>query len=214
MAPDIYLQGDERVLKVIDLYARPDNALFVPETSSERVKYVYEVIGKGIGYSPFGIDAPEKVAAGEHASIAAEYRLLAPMARQLAQWGLEGRIFTAVELEGESERTVDLGKWEALLQFGPGGHVSENGSRPADGKAMIVRLGDNEFLAVGTHCRFSFRPAGKDAGKAWQYLRVEEGYYEDGEFRFVRVLNGDQTDWGGPYIGDEPVLLHITLTVR
>ena len=157
---------------------------------------------------------PEKVAAGEHASIAAEYRLLAPMARQLAQWGLEGRIFTAVELEGESERTVDLGKWEALLQFGPGGHVSENGSRPADGKAMIVRLGDNEFLAVGTHCRFSFRPAGKDAGKAWQYLRVEEGYYEDGEFRFVRVLNGDQTDWGGPYIGDEPVLLHITLTVR
>lgn len=214
LAPDIYLQGDERVLKVIDLYARPDNALFVPETSSERVKYVYEVIGKGIGYSPFGIDAPEKVAAGEHASIAAEYRLLAPMARQLAQWGLEGRIFTAVELEGESERTVDLGKWEALLQFGPGGHVSENGSRPADGKAMIVRLGDNEFLAVGTHCRFSFRPAGKDAGKAWQYLRVEEGYYEDGEFRFVRVLNGDQTDWGGPYIGDEPVLLHITLTVR
>jgi len=31
LAPDIYLTGSERVLKVIDLYDRPDNTLFVPE---------------------------------------------------------------------------------------------------------------------------------------------------------------------------------------
>ena len=217
LAPDIYLQGDERVLKVIELYARPDNALLVPETSSDRVKYLYEIIGKGIGYAPFGIDAPDKVAARQHAPLAAEYKLLAPMARQLAQWNFEGRIFTAVELENKSEQTIDLGKWEAVLQFGPGhtmGQSPDQKPRPADGKAMIVRLGDNEFLAIGTHCRFTFRPTGKDAGKAWQYLKVEEGYYENDEFQFVRVLNGDQTDWGGPYIGDEPTLLHITLTTR
>ena len=217
LAPDIYLQGDEPVLKVLELYARPDNALLVPETSSDRVKYLYEIVGKGIGYSPFGIDNPVKVAVRQHDAIAAEYRLLAPMARQLARWSFEGRIFTAVEREKQSESRIDLGQWEAVLQFGTGRHAGQRPDtvpRPADGKAMIVRLADNEFLAVGTHCRFSFRPVGKNAGKPWQYLRVEEGYYENGEFQMIRVLNGDQTDWGGPYIGDKPTLLRITLYTR
>ena len=217
LAPDIYLQGDEPVLKVLELYARPDNALLVPETSSDRVKYLYEIVGKGIGYSPFGIDNPMKVAVRQHDAIAAEYRLLAPMARQLARWSFEGRIFTAVEREKQSESRIDLGQWEAVLQFGTGHHAGQRPDtvpRPADGKAMIVRLADNEFLAVGTHCRFSFRPVGKNAGKPWQYLRVEEGYYENGEFQMIRVLNGDQTDWGGPYIGDKPTLLRITLYTR
>jgi len=31
LAPDIYLNGNERILKVLDLYDREDNALFVPE---------------------------------------------------------------------------------------------------------------------------------------------------------------------------------------
>ena len=66
---------------------------------------------------------------------------------------------------------------------------------------MIITLGENEFMAVGTGCRFTFRGKGKNEGKPWQYLVVEEGYYEDGEFQMTRILNGDQTDWGGPYIG-------------
>ncbi|MGH2566613.1 MAG: beta-galactosidase, partial [Ginsengibacter sp.] len=59
LAPDIYLQGSEKILKVLDLYGRPDNALFVPEAglSADNVKYFYEVIARGgIGFSPFGID--------------------------------------------------------------------------------------------------------------------------------------------------------------
>ncbi len=31
VAPDIYLPGSERILRILDLYDRPDNALFVPE---------------------------------------------------------------------------------------------------------------------------------------------------------------------------------------
>ena len=29
-----------------------------------------------------------------------------------------------------------------------------------------------------------------------------------------RVLNGDQTDWGGPFIGDEPGMLRIRVYSR
>jgi hypothetical protein len=139
------------------------------------------------------------------------------MMQQLAKWGSEGRILSVVEPEDHSEQKIDLGNWEAVIKFGPGRRPmpdKENTSRPATGKAMVVKLGEDEFIAVGTTCRFTFNPIRKNAGKAWQYLKVREGYYENGEFQMIRVLNGDQTDWGGPYIGEVPNLLHITLVPR
>ena len=49
LSPDIYLSGTDTIMKVIDLYARPDNALFVPELgwNPDKVKYLYEVIARG-----------------------------------------------------------------------------------------------------------------------------------------------------------------------
>lgn len=82
------------------------------------------------------------------------------------------------------------------------------------GKAMVVTLGPNEFVLIGTHCHFTFRPIGVNTGKAWQYLKVEEGRYENGTFRFMRILNGDETDWGGPSVGNRTTVLHMTLTSR
>ncbi len=218
VAPDIYLQGDERVLKIIDLYSRPDNALLVPETGSN-VKYLYKVIEKGIGYSPFGVDGRRHGTAGDrNAPLAREYKLLGPMMPQLAKWGFEGRIHSVVEPEDHSEQRINLGNWEAVITFGMGrrfASAQENTSpKTATGKAMVIKLGDNEFIAIGTNSRFTFNPIGINKGKAWQYLKVKEGYYENGEFQLLRELNGDETDWGGPYIGEEPSILHITLVTR
>jgi beta-galactosidase GanA len=49
VAPDIYLRGNDKVLKVLELYAREDNALMVPEIagSGEYVKYLYKVLEHG-----------------------------------------------------------------------------------------------------------------------------------------------------------------------
>jgi hypothetical protein len=79
---------------------------------------------------------------------------------------------------------------------------------------MVIQLGENEFILIGTLCRFTFRPLGNNAVKAWQYLKVEEGTYENGKFKLLSIRNGDETDWGGPRIGASPVILHTTLTVR
>jgi hypothetical protein len=35
------------------------------------------------------------------------------------------------------------------------------------GKAMIVVLGENEFLLIGTNCHFIFKPLGKNTGRTW-----------------------------------------------
>ena len=221
LAPDIYLRGSEKVLKILDLYSRTDNALMVPEIGGE-VKYLYKVLEKGIGFSPFGVDSrrpgsTERISE-RNAPLAQEYKTLAPMMRQLAKWGFEGRIHSVVETEDHSEQRIDLGIWEAVITFGPGRRfmqARENDTpQRATGKAMVIKLDENEFIAIGTGCRFTFNPVGKNEGKAWQYLKVKEGYFEDGEFKLLRVRNGDETDWGGPFIGSEPGILHITLVIR
>lgn len=218
VAPDIYLRDDEAVLKVIDLYARPDNALMVPETGRS-TKFLYSVLAKGIGFSPFGVDQRRNAspdAVPSRSPLAAEYELLKPMGHLLAEWSAEGKIQAVVEPADHAEQHIDLGSWEAVIKFGGGrGNQPAVERRIADGKALIIRLGENEFMGIGTNCRFTFNPIGKNKGKAWQYLKVKEGLYdESGEFKTVRVLNGDQTDWGGPQIGETPVLLHFTLTTR
>ena len=222
LAPDIYLSGSERCLKVLELYDRTDNALFVPEIhpSSENAKYLYALIARGgIGYSPFGIDdngrdeTMEETAA-RLGTLSGEYAMAAPMMRELARWGFEGRIKAVVEREDHAEQTIDLGGWQAIIKFSATGGRTEQANAQPIGKAMVVQLGENEFVLVGTHCRFTFRPLGANAGKAWKYLKVEEGRYENGTFKLLRIRNGDETDWGGPYIGDVPAVLRTTLVAR
>lgn len=222
VAPDIYIPASEKALKVIELYSRPDNALFVPEIGSgeEYVRYFYPVLASGgIGYSPFGIDdngrGEGKVETETRlASIAQEYAMAAPMMRELAKWAFEGKIKSVVEREDHAEQTIDLGLWQATISFGASRRdLVQDNARPVS-KAMVVQLGDNEFLLIGTLCHFTFKPLGANAGKAWQYLKVEEGVYENGKFKLLRILNGDETDWGGPRIGTIPVVLHTTLITR
>ena len=213
-APDIYLRGDANYMTVLDLYTRPDNALFVPETSAGgSTKYLYEVLRRGIGFSPFGVDHTQ----ARNGRIAAEYGLLKPVAGQLAQWLSEGRVSTAYEPEdGPKRQTVDLGGWQAVLTFGAGrrGTTPVTQGEPV-GKAMIVKFAEGDFLVMGTDVHVSFLPQGKDKGKPWHFLRIEEGCYDEaGEWQMRRVLNGDESDWQGPYIGAEPQMLRIRVYAR
>ncbi|MDB5147643.1 MAG: hypothetical protein JWQ57_1663 [Mucilaginibacter sp.] len=221
LAPDIYLSGSERVLKVIELYDRPDNALFVPEAGliADNAKYFYDVLAHGgIGFSPFGIDDNGNISNDEHlaerlAPFAQEYAMAAPMMREMAQWAFEDKIKAAVEYEDGAEQTIKLGAWDAIIKFG-GGRGEMQPNKEHNGKAMVIILDENKFIMTGTNCRITFRPAGSNTGKAWQYLKVEEGWYDHGIFKSLRILNGDETDWGGPAIGDKPKVLQISLVVR
>ena len=222
LAPDFYMSGTERAQKVFELYDRPDNALFVPEIGRgpEYVKYLYSVIAYGgIGYSPFGIDdngsgENEAETSVRLVALAQEYAVMNPMARELAAWGFEGKIKSVVETEDHAVQSIDLGVWKAIVTFSSSTGRSAQPNVQPIGKAMIIQLGENEFIFIGTLSRLTFRPLGADSGRAWQYLKVEEGRYENGTFDPLRILNGDETDAGGPRIGAIPRVLHITLTVR
>jgi hypothetical protein len=218
LAPDIYISDTKEALKVIELYDRSDNPLFVPET--EYAQYLYFILAHGgIGFSLFGIDDNgHNISKAEDsirlAPIAKEYAMAAPMIKELAQWGFEGKIKTIVERENHTEQIIDLGSWQAVVSFNTNGHIPLQSNALSSGMAMVVTLGPNEFVLIGTHCHFTFRLIGVNTGKAWQYLKVEEGRYENGAFKFMRILNGDETDWGGPSVGNRPTVLHVTLTKR
>ena len=234
VAPDIYLSGDAQISKVVELYTRPDNPLLVPEAglTTDKVKILYEVLAQGgIGFSPFGIDdngRPQKnhgaddkdspAKTPDNAShlipFAQEYAILSPLSTQLAQWSFEDRIRSAVEPDDHTPKTIDLGSWQAVITFGTGRGDHMRPNLQPTGKALIIRLGEDSFLVTGTLCRVSFRPTGKDQGKPWQYDKVEEGRYENGAFRPTRILNGDETDWGGPAFGAIPVMLRISVLTR
>jgi hypothetical protein len=222
LAPDIYLSGSDKILKVIELYDRPDNPLFIPETgsSAEYAKFIYEVLARGgIGFSPFGIDnngqgAPEAETEERLEPVAIEYAMAGPMMKELAKWGFDGKIRAVEEREDHAAQTIDLGSWQATVSFGAPGRRTEQANSHPIGKAMIVQLGENEFFLIGTLCHFTFKPLGTNEGKAWQYLKVEEGRFENGVFKLLRIRNGDETDWGGPQIGAIPSILHTTLITR
>lgn len=54
VAPDIYVRDHAAYMTYLGAYARPDNALFVPETGNDRdyARYFFAVTGKGASASP------------------------------------------------------------------------------------------------------------------------------------------------------------------
>lgn len=222
LAPDIYLDGNKTILKIMDLYSRSDNALFVPEgpLGKERAKYLYAVLARGgIGFSPFGIDdsggrIPSEVVSAQLTPFGQEYATLSPMLPQLAQWSYDNKIRAVVEGEDHHPQMIDLGAWQAKISFGLGERDVLQPNDPPTGSMMIISLEKNKFLIVGTRCHITFLPSGADAGKPWQYMKVEEGDFAKGAFHASRILNGDETDWGGPAFGERSTLLQVELVTR
>jgi hypothetical protein len=225
VAPDIYMPDSARYLKVLELYDRPDNALFVPEMGhgAAYARYFFAALGRGaIGFSPFGIDytgyassplgAP-RLNQDELAPFALNYRLVAPMQRELAALAFEGRVKGVVEEKEKPKQTIADGAWNVVVSyglghFGPGEHPA--GNPEPIGRALVAQLARDQYLVAGFFCRVDFSVRDEASGKQREYVRVEEGAYDNGVFRAIRIWNGDQTDWGLNF-ASAPELLRVTL---
>ena len=211
LAPDIYLDEGAPYLKVLDLYQRPDNALFVPEARNVPAysRYFFAALSHGaIGFAPFGMDytgysnsplGATKVTEDTLAPFALNYKLIGPMDREIARLNFEGKLQATAEEKGQPSQALDFAPWTATVsyglgQFGPG--QNPPGNPEPTGRALVAKLADNQFLVAGYFCRVDFHVSDAASGKQRQFLRVEEGSYENGTFRPIRIWNGDQTDWG------------------
>ncbi|HEY5212383.1 MAG TPA: DUF5597 domain-containing protein, partial [Acidobacteriaceae bacterium] len=77
-----------------------------------------------------------------------------------------------------------------------------------EGGAMVAELGPDEFLVTAVHARVDFEPLAEGAER--QFVRVEEGTYVNEVWRFVRLWNGDQSDYGLNFTS-VPQVLKVTL---
>ena len=217
IAPDIYMRESVNVRKTLEQYARPDNALFVPEIGSDKgyARHVYDVLGRhGIGFSPFGLDqtgysnyplGAKTVDAQALENFAVHYRLLAPMARAWARLAYEGNVWGAGEADGGKAETLSLGdRWNARITYGEwqfgsieAPWMAKADKQPnrevPDGGALIAQLSESEFLVTGYRARVTF---GSAKGERFMMARVEEGHFDNGQWVFDRLWNGDQTDYG------------------
>jgi hypothetical protein len=76
------------------------------------------------------------------------------------------------------------------------------------GRALVAELGESQFVVTGAFCRVDFQST--DAAKQREFVRVEEGVFENGVFRPIRIWNGDQTDWGLNFASG-PQIVRVTL---
>lgn len=230
IGPDIYLPETPKYQAVLALYDRPDNPLFVPETGHTYAyaRYLFDVMGRrGIGYAPFGIDFtgdaddPAAIPAAAWARIepfAANYRLVAPLARTWAKLAFEGQVWGASEPDDRKPADLDLGDWRARVHYDKGTFGASDWTwmkpRPAnplgpEGGVLIGQLGPSEYLVTGRMARIDFT-APPGSRRHAMLVRVEEGRFVDGRWVFHHVWNGDQTDYGVNFT-EVPRILKVTL---
>jgi len=203
IGPDIYSSDSGVALSVMNAYHRPDNPLWIPEIGrgDDFAKFLFYALDSGaIGFSPFGVDQPDAGSSTEATgeAHARNYALLGPMAGEIARLNFEGKLKTSVEEAGHSQQELDFGGWQATVSFG---FPQRDGRRPpgtsdAHAAALVAQLGQDEFLVAGFDVAVSFHLPGHLPGLRMQILSAEEGTYENGSWKPLRLWNGDETDRG------------------
>jgi beta-galactosidase GanA len=225
IAPDIYMSQYSQYEKVLDAYARKDNALFVPESGNAAAypRYFFAALGHGaIGWSTFGLDLTGYANAPLGAPVvddklidlfALNFQIMGPMQREIAKLNFEGKVQAVAEDPAVHQQTLEFGPWTATVAYGLrvfGRAMNAPGNAEPVGRALVAQLGPDEFLVTGVSTRVDFRPTDAASGKHREFVRVEEGTYVDGKWKFLRIWNGDQTDYGLNFT-TQPQVLRVTL---
>jgi hypothetical protein len=203
IGPDIYSDDSQFYREMITTYHRPDNPLWIPETGRDDgfAKFFFYALGDAaIGFSPFGVDHTGWNILGDDpwSAHSRNFALIAPMDREIAELEFEGKLKTAVEEPGQTTEELDFGKWQATVSFGFPQFDGRRapGTKDAHAAALVAQLGPDEFLVTGIDASVIFHLPGKLPWMRSEILSAEQGAYEDGAWKPVRLWNGDETDRG------------------
>jgi len=203
IGPDIYTDDSPFYRETMSAYHRPDNPLWIPETGRDDNygKFFFYALGDGaIGFSPFGVDKSGWNILGDEpwTAHAKNFALVAPMSREIAQLEFDGKLKTAVEEPGQTAQELDFGKWQVTVAYGfpqPDGRRAP-GTKDAHGVALVAQLGPDEFLVTGADASISFHLPGKLPWIHSEIVSAEQGAYENGVWKPLKLWNGDEDDRG------------------
>lgn len=215
---DLYASERDEFDRVIDAYHRPDNPVFISETGFDAAmpRLIYDALARSaFAFSTFGVDSRPSDDADQAArhAYAADFGLLERINRPLAQALADGRVHTALEAQGQTRSTIDLGRhWQAIVSYGPPAWgdtpPTPRGSPSHDGHALLLDLPDGSWLVSGIRARVELHRDPRD-GLHGQIVRAEEGHFDtQGRWICERLWNGDEIDYGLNF-GDQPRLLRV-----
>lgn len=207
IAPDIYFPN---FTEWADRYTRGGNPLFIPEAlrSPEAAVNSLHAFGacSGIGFGPFGIESIGEPAATHLRASNDLIRQLTPLITARQGLGTMTALLPPAPEQRKPHEVVFggvvLGATYERLEA-PGladGVINEAGDRPASrtllpAGAIVIQLGPDEFLFGGIGVTITFA-AQTPGDPIIGILSCAEGRYEDGQWRHLRWLNGDQTHQG------------------
>ncbi len=226
LCPDIYNQNRNEYNRICRSYARPDNALFIPESPMQGEANPMNALlavadHDAIGVCCFGAES----AVDDNGnllescrSMALTMRTLAGMTPLLMKYRGTGRVHAIAEEEFETSRYLKLDDYHVTAYFSHShlmnyGHTqdwkSEEGKKKLQvrGRAILVQAEDHEFYLGGAGVAIELirRPhPGDEASYSHlssrqssqlNFLSVEEGHFEDGQWVTDFVRNGDETNF-------------------
>jgi len=222
IGPDIYLSGDSTYRRVLSAYRRPDNALFVPENNNQAIfaRYPFSVLGEGgIGFSVFGVDhvntwsemeSPTASSFPELVPFERTFRVLSSMGRELARLTFAGKVKTALEGEDATTHVMEFGRWKAIATFAGHDEGAHSFPNQPTGVVLVGEIAADEFVVTGFGSSVEFILNHPGLKERWQIMKVEEGTYEDGQWKVRRWLNGDECDFRVDF-GDAGRIIHVKL---
>jgi len=248
LAPDIYVPNSERYRSVMRDFHQPGNPLLIPESlgfepfpgATGYARYLYFALGDGaVGFANFGLDRLDIAQPNqEMQAVVNGFALLGSFTPQLAALKFAGKLQTAVEEDGLSQKELAFATdgaplqlegtnsapaapanaaWRVIVSFPPSydppaAPVSTTSGTTSlhEGRAVVASLGPNQFLVAAIDCRVQFALPIHSAGKQAQMLKVEEGHYDGEKWIPTRLWNGDETDYGLNF-GGKGSLLRITM---
>jgi beta-galactosidase GanA len=199
LAPDIYFPDFG---EIADGYVKAGNPLFVPEanrtTDAHLVANALRSIGAldALGFSPFAIEDAGDADARRIAGLYGTLGSIAPLVLQAQSEGRLAGFANPVTFAGEADLaplTATLG--EAMFTattIDP--WTPREAQDPASHGALLIWLGGEDYLLVGEGVTVTVEPA--DGKGRLGFDRVEDGRYDNGQWRAGRRLNGDQTHQG------------------
>jgi beta-galactosidase GanA len=195
LAPDFYFPDFKHWC---DLYTRQGNPLFIPEhrfdnTVAAKAAYAFGHY-KAIGFSPFSVESVENP---ENESLGKMYELIDQLTPIITAHHGQHKMEAVLVDKENQENVFQLGDYEFTVRHSYTlGY--ENGSRndtwePAG--ALIIQTADDEFYMAGSGIVATFKNM-SHPNLIVGILKVDEGRFENNEWKIIRHLNGDQTHQG------------------
>lgn len=195
LSPDFYFPN---IKHWSDLYTRQGNPLFIPEhvfdkTVPAKAAYVFGHY-EAIGFSPFSIESTSNP---EDEPLGKVYNLINQLTPIITanhgQHKIEGVLFD----KENQESVFQLGDYEFTLKhsYTLGYEANSKNDTWETAGALIIQTGENEFYLAGSGVVATFKII-KHTNLNVGLLKVDEGKFENGKWKVIRHMNGDQTHQG------------------